>query len=286
MLSVDYLFDEKITSILLLKENHFNDVFYDKRVAVLNSIEECINHSNAIFVVEDEVLSQHTIAMIEIAAVKQEKKVFKAHNPLYFHSPEIKKNALLNLDYYTHPVIMCLSTSPISQHQYIEVMLNKVFKSRGIDVVQVFSYEMALFLNDLNKTKRLSNYLCQALCNYCLENENYIIIITISINNKSQLGYCLDNIRTLKPDFSILLTDARKENDELVCHILEHGAFTNVDFHIKSHYLFTHDQRIIYNNSGIYNGNNYFDIESKDLSKKLYNKIMSKIALPDGVLEI
>ena len=286
LLSLDYLFAFKVGRVILLKENHSHDVFSNNlKVDLYNTIEECVANCDTIIIVEDEHIPDRSIDLI--TSISSSKKVIRINNSigsLYENKKQSASvNSIIQFPYDKHPVILCLSLSPISQQIYIELLLNHLFNDENIAFCQVFSRETETFLQELKLTGQLNKQLEHTLSQSTI-NAGDIILYSLNIRNISFINEYLEYIRYLKPDYTMVLVDAKFDKYLFAKRVIEYGVFSSLDITIKSHYALYDKRNVFYCEDICAYNDEFVDIETNSLGPILMDNIATKLAFPHSFI--
>ena len=276
--SIDYLFNDAVSTVFVLGENHNSKDFFSSNVEVIihDDIDLCITNSNLILMLLDNDIPIRVIKYIESIAKKQEKKLIKLNNPWKNKVPETKN--FNHPNFIRFPTILLFTVGFAAQGYCTEIILNELFSNKKIEICQLFSEETEYLMRQINDYKLLNENLRKHIQKNC--NDFKVVVSTSNIAgaNVADLTKKLEIARKMSPDFVILQTDYESDYNKLK-NIIEFNLFSNTDLVLKSNYI-NYDSNCVY-----CTGENELDvlyIENRNIKDILEKRIFFFFFFPEG----
>ena len=276
----------KFDKIVFLRETHCSgkNIIWNCQTFsyyICDSIEECIMQCDLMIIIKSENIPQQTIIFAKEIASNCQKQ--------YCYIDKTKSPSSVAIDYHSFnylnkPTILILSTGMYAMPYCIESEVNKILSESSIKFKQIYLPSTENVLSQLY----LQNQLDRSLENRFSESisEDYSILV-ISL----ALSYDLENvsdypIEKIRPDYIILATDGRFNNEETAQNIIKYRYKRYIDMIIKSPFALIDDYYIVNLPCETENDGTAKFLVDNSLGNKLKSGIFTKIALPEGIKRI
>lgn len=286
---LDYILNAKIDAYILAGDEYIYTIDVKKcRIPVeyIQDVDECVLLANMVIILDDGMLPARVLLRIKNKCEYLKITCAILHTRLG-NKVEIKEDIIMQKRnvYKQKPTILLLTYGKNTQCFKVEMMLNKMFSKRGVQINQLFDEVTENMLLELKEMKLLSNKF------YKDEKINQDVnIVTIRLpDSNTDLFDCMDLIKELCSDFVLLNTNNSFHEFDLINNYLRYCSNAPVDVLVRTHY------------SQIVNGNKTYTVYEKDIESEnefvldidsekdielLYTKIIEKLTLPEGIIRI
>ena len=281
----DKLFNIEFEEFILLRENHeYSDFknYTNKKIALIESLEKCIELCDCIFVLKTKYIPAKSILYIERLSEHYGKKIYflDLSNDEYHYDLE---TYISKYKFGEVPVILNIALGVTSQFHTLELILNRIFAENTIPFKQFFSQSMYNYITKLYDYSILKEDISKQLVTH---KEYSVLIITINIGNDLyNLRDYSDFARKIQPDYIILQTDSKS-----ISYINAHTAVNlflglPLDIIINSCYCNLYDKKFIVRCNNEIIDKKQKNLESTSIKEILAFDIFSKIGLPEGIID-
>lgn len=283
----DYVFNKKIENILLLEEtvpHLLCDANISRRITIFQSLEECINHSDCILIVDGCNLPQDKVNGVNEMAVKSSKNVFT----LTFD--EIKDIVDIAPDYENNDSIQLLifSLGINPEVSITELAVLKSLSSINCKSSLFISTKTKCILKQLHNSGLLSDDLL-----FSAKASSSARIYTVDLRNKiANLRKEHELIRYTRPDFISFNVDFDFYDYKLITQYTSAFWGRSPDAIIKSRWFSIGNGRICYadtltkNHDNEYNNYPILDADDISLFKLVEKKLRANITFPRGIKKL
>lgn len=277
---IKYIFNFSVDEVILLRENHYDDFLecYNLPIHLFNNIRECIDNSDMVIIINNEMLPSKIVDDIKATCVIRNKLCIElplnSFEDSYKSYIKMSTNSLSN----DRPIILLISIGKATEHSYIEILLNKIFTENNVVFGQVFSPFTLQLLNSLSVNNILQSKLLNQLS--LSDSTKDMYIITISIDCQNEFIKYSDFLKRFTPDYVMLqLSLGYLNHTELVIN----NELVNPNLVLRSRYRLVNGEFAVYCNEEVSETINELDIDSIAFEDKIAKKIISHLALPAGI---
>ena len=253
--SLDYLLDLNVDHIILLEENHNKgEKFSINDNVIINycsTIKDGIINCDLVLILVDDFLPQNAVERVHLKSKELGKRcvnIYSNWNKIQDHTSCFERTNAKD-----HPTILTLSLGQNAEYYCLEILLNKLFNNKKINIKQYFSDSTRGFFTQFQ--------------NHNLLNPS----LGLQLNDGAK-------------DYQILVYQYEKY-DELK-KIIQYSLLAKVDVHIYTNYFKYDETTKVYCNNVHTDSPDIICIESTDLEDVLTKNILAKIALPENIKTI
>jgi hypothetical protein len=285
--SLDYLLDLNVDHIILLEENHNKcEKFSINDNVIINycsTIKDGIINCDLVLILVDDFLPQNAVERVHLKSKELGKRcvnIYSNWNKIQDHTSCFERTNAKD-----HPTILTLSLGQNAEYYCLEILLNKLFNNKKINIKQYFSDSTRGFFTQFQNHNLLNPSLGLQLNDGAKDYQ--ILVYHVSIgNNTDSLKSCLDACNKLSPDFIIFQSDVQYEKYDELKKIIQYSLLAKVDVHIYTNYFKYDETTKVYCNNVHTDSPDIICIESTDLEDVLTKNILAKIALPENIKTI
>lgn len=286
--NINYIMKYKVEKVIFLKENHQDNEDFSfcgkLEIMILDNLHECIAQCDMILVMLEKNVFSNIIQKIQNEALKKS-KICYVINDEWFIDSQLINNDLYLMPSNEVPIILHIAQGKAAQSYCLEVTLNKMFRERDIKFTQIFTDKTQKLLEQLSNYQILNEEI-----ELYFENRKETDIIIYSINIDKEIGELSKYVQLfskLKIDYVILQVDFDYFDKDNIVNSIKHYCFSGLDKVIRSQYAVFDDKYIIYCKDGLeVDDSKIIRLESYGMEENIYNSIVSKLSLPDGILRI
>ena len=277
MKNILFVINKKIDEIILLQENYidYKKTYYFP-IKYYNNINECLDKCDCTIIFKDNFISRNIIEQIKFKCKENNVKIIV----IDLYNMKKKKYSLkLSND---KPIIFNISFGERNLIYSLEMLISKILLENDLLVKQKYCQETNIILNNLRKTKILNEKIYN---NILKVDEKYdIIICTYELDaNLNNINELLIVLNKLQPDCIIFLSNIKKFNRKKIEKAIYYCCDQKIDFFINSGFYCFDDKVSVYCNKKVVNELIDDFMDYKQLEKKLFTKIISKLSLPEGI---
>lgn len=284
ILSIRYLFNEGVDSIVILEENcelsDFPSECADINLIVCSSLDDCINICDVVVIPNEKCIPSKTLKYVIEKSTKLNKKYYT--DCYVTQIPVLDCN---NKSFKTKPIILMLTLGNYTQHMYIELVLNKIFAGMHVPIKQILSYETYHLLKTINMSG-LMNLNLDVFFVEELDTDYQMIVWPVCLESLEELEGKLDDFKKLSPDFIICSAEFAFNDIDFLKNTMFFNCSSTIDLIIKSHYHRIDRIYTVYCRKKIDCLNEIVDLESPDLEYVIKEKIINKLSFPIGIMPI
>lgn len=280
MFDVEFLLDHylPIDCVYLMEENHYWDKsIFKYSVCITNNVDECIENSDLIVVIDGSSLLDTTKGYIYQKSAFLNKSILRLECGYKVKSDYcylINPSDMIGIS--QNPVVLHVSLGNTTQFQHIEYLLYKIFNNYNVRFHQVFTDVSEMFLKQFELFTNASTN----------KSDESVSIVTCVFENTAHFSKNIYKFKELNPDAVLITTNNTYVNVEQLKQIIYYSLGVSVDFVIMSHFKKLSDIICYSDKLEMYNNLDVVDIENDNIINIIKESILKRIGFPTSVKKI